>query len=284
MGESLKRDLAEFLDGYLADRVPKRSRLARFRKVFMWAASVVGGALLLSHSIPAVNQVVAAVGCAVRYETAPGRVQVPVRLWSPYGGTTMTSYDPADRAFTIQPPQQLMNDEEWFGVSFPYTRTCDYSMSFEASLTAPLSSANPGWGYAFGARGTVLNGWPWAATIQFDPALGGLRTVILPNGANAPGYNAEPFDDVNGFGTFNRWTVSVKGNQMYASLNGADYPPVTLQRYAAGDILFRVWNGRLTVRNLTITRLPNSLASWTSSFMSSVSLLWKVPLWSRLNL
>ena len=250
----------------------------------MWAVSVIGGALLLSHAIPAVNQAIAAVRCAAKYETAPRQVQLPVRLWSPYGGTTLTSYDPPGRAFTIQPPPQLLNDEEWFGVSVPYTRTCDYSMSFAASLTAPLSSANPGWGYSFGARGTVLNGWPWGATVQFDPALGGLRTVILPNGANAPGYNAEPFRGVSGSGAFNRWTVGVKGDQMYASLNGADYPPVTLQRYPAGDILFRVWNGRLTVRNLTITKLPNSLASSVSSFTSCVSLLWRVPLWSRLYL
>jgi len=71
---------------------------------------------------------------------------------------------------------------------------------------------------------------------------------------------------------------------MYASFNGKDYPPVTLKQYPDGDILFRVWNGRLTVRDLTITKLPNSLASSVTWFISAITLLGELPTWSWFKL
>jgi hypothetical protein len=254
-----RKALAEFLDTYFAERTVKPPRFRRLRKPAVWALSVIVTALLLHDVIPFVNQAIVSASCAAKYETASSQFEPPVRMWVPYG-STLTRYNQVGGTFTIQPEPQLLNDEEWFGAALSYSRTCDYRLSFAASLTAPLLESNPGWGYAVGARGKVVNGWPYGSTVQFDPANGGIRTVILPMGANQPGYNSQPFAGVTSTGEFRHWTITIQGNQMYASFNGQPYPPVTLEQGHGTDIIFRTWNGRLSVRSFTITSLPNSLA------------------------
>jgi hypothetical protein len=140
----------------------------------------------------------------------------------------------------------------WFGAAVPFTRYCDYRLSFSAELIGPREAINGlGYGYAIGVQGTAINGVPTATTVQYDPPFGGLRTVPIPCCANRPGYNPQTMSGIVP-GVYHRWTIQVTGDTAYVSLDGRGYGTISLGH--GNEIVVRVWNAAVILNNMVISR------------------------------
>jgi hypothetical protein len=173
--------------------------------------------------------------------------------WAGFGVTSVKTA--SSTTATITP---LLVSDIWFGATMPFTRYCDYRLSFSAELNGPLDPNEVkyiGYGYGIGVRGTAINGVPDAVTTQYDPPFGGLRIVPIPCCANQPGYNAVSFPNVAA-GINHSWLLTVIGSMAYVSFDGKGFGTMTLGH--GDEILIRAWNASVTVNNVTVNAISPS--------------------------
>ena len=90
--------------------------------------------------------------------------------------------------------------------------------------------------------------------MQFDPPFAGLRTVELPKDPNAAGHNAQKYSFVR-TNLYCHWELIVKGTTMTVSVNQTRYRTVQLIGTGADNIILRIWDARLSVKNVEISKL-----------------------------
>ena len=226
----------------------------RLLKVIVFVVTPALAAVISDYAVQGTHSVAAKAVCAVEYLAAPSISHPGSSQWTAYGVTSLTTT--SGRSFSIEPAGQLLTDE-WFGASMNGPGLCDYRIDFDAVVSEPLDRPDAqalGYGYAVGAGGDVVNDVPHGTTVQFDPPFGGLRTVELPDGANAIGQNAEKYPFVN-TNHDHHWVLMITGSDMAVSVDGQQYRTVTLSQPDSGGIIFRVWNARLDVSNVKISKL-----------------------------
>jgi hypothetical protein len=232
--------------------MPARKRTRPLLRAVSWVILTAAAAVIGDSAVQGTNSISARAVCAVKYFTQPVRTLPVSTNWAQYGVTRMIA-GPA-RSFSIEP--ELLTDK-WFGAYLNSPGTCDYRIDFDADLSRPLdsqSAAALGYGYAVGARGQVVDDVPHGTTVQFDPPFGGLRTVELPGDPNASGHNAQKYAFARP-GRFNRWSLTVSGTTMTVDVDYQRYGSVDLSHAGSGEIILRVWNARLDVKNVEITKL-----------------------------
>jgi hypothetical protein len=226
----------------------------RLPKLISWVITVALAAVIGDWAAQGSHSLAAQGLCAIRYLTAPATSYPASSRWSAYGVTQLTVI--LGKTLTIQPAGQQLTDE-WFGASLNGPRLCNYQVDFDADLSAPLYpkwASSLGYGYSAGAAGQVSNDVPDGTTVQFDPPFGGLRTVELPGGVNAPGHNPRTYAFVRP-GHYCHWQLTVNGIDMTTSVDGRRYGTVRLTGPGSGDIILRIWDARLSVKNVRISKL-----------------------------
>ena len=219
-----------------------------------WIFLVAAAAVIGYYAVQGSHGTAAAAVCEAKFLTQPEETSPGSSDWAAYGVTQLNVMP--GRSFSIEPAPDLYTDE-WFGAALSSPGTCDYRVDFDAEVTGPLhpdAAAMLGYGYSVGARGNVINGVPQGVTVQFDIPFGGLRTVELPGQANAAGLNAHLYRFV-GTGHYHHWTLTVRGVSMLVSVDGERYGPVDLSRASGGELILRVWDARLYVRNVRTSKL-----------------------------
>ena len=190
--------------------------------------------------------------CLAKYTTGPHVSRPSATAWTAFGPSQLTQ---ASASLAVRPSPAMQAADEWFGVSMPVTASCDYEIRFRAVLSKPLYNVpGAGYGYGIGVRGDVDNGVPTATTIQYDPPFGGLRTVDVPSNANAPGYPPTPFPGMTP-GRPHDWKIIVQGSTMLVSLDGHTYPQVRLDVGSGNQLIVRVWNAKVTITMMSVTKL-----------------------------
>jgi hypothetical protein len=228
-------------------------RKPAWRRLAAWVAPLLIGAILISFVVPGAHGGLKAAGCLFKFATSPGSEMPTSGSWAPYGTSVVT--DTSAFSFSVRPDPAMGAQDEWFGASLGITSYCDYQVEFWAMLTGPLYPVpSAGYGYAVGSRGEVVNGVPEATTIQYDPPFRGLRTVDVPFMANARGFNPTPSASVD-TGRYHHWVITVRGNRMLASLDGKPYQPVDLDTGFGNEIIIRVWNSEVRIRDMRISRI-----------------------------
>jgi hypothetical protein len=238
--------LADML-GEIRKLQPHRSRL---RQVLVWILVACAAPVVAAVAVPGAHQVFAGAACYVKYLAPPHKVDPAAATWQSYGVTSVKAGSSTSVAISPTGPSDI-----WYGAVMPITRYCDYSISFSAELIGPLLpslSAQLGYGYGIGVRGSAVNGVPNATTVQYDPPLGGLRIVPIPCCANQAGYNPQRFPGVVP-GRFHRWTLRVIGAMAYISFDGKGYNSMSVGN--GNDFLVRVWNAELIIQDMVITRI-----------------------------
>jgi hypothetical protein len=241
--ESVLRELLEAIRGLQPRRRP-------FRRGLTWVLAVCAAPIIAFYVVPSAHRAFTTADCYAKYWFLPSETQPSSSEWEQFGVTSVKALSPT--AVSIRPSAV---GDIWFGAVLPFTRYCDYTLSFSAELVGPLRPAAVGiigYGYAIGARGTAINGIPSATTVQFDPPQGGLRTVPIPCCANRPGYNPQQLPGVVA-GTLHRWALRVIGATAYVSFDGKGYGSMTLSH--GNDVLVRVWNADVIIKNLVIRSL-----------------------------
>lgn len=227
----------------------------RLLKAIVSVVTAAVTAVVCDYFVQGSHSLAAPAVCGVKYLTAPPSSYPDSSHWVAYGVSNLTTT--SSRSFSLQPGGQLLTDE-WFGATLAGPDLCDYRVAFDADITGPLHPAAVrilGYGYAVGARAEAVNDVPQGTTVQFDPPFGGLRTVVLPDDANSPSHNPEQFSFVN-TGHYHHWVLTVRGEDMTVSVDGQRYPHVVhLDGAGPGGILFRIWNARLDVRDVKISKL-----------------------------
>jgi hypothetical protein len=223
-------------------------------KAVSWVAGIAVAAIVGQYAIDGSHSVAARAVCEVSYLVHPAESRPASSAWTGYGTTQLTRSP--GQALSVEPAQDLATDM-WFGAELAGPGTCDYQVSFDAELLGPedrVLAPQLGYGYGVGARGSAINGIPHGTTVQFDPPFGGLRTVQLPGQVNSPGLNSRRYGFVE-TGHYSHWILTVRGSAMLVLVHGERYGPVDLGRANGGEILFRVWDGRLKIRNVEISKL-----------------------------
>jgi hypothetical protein len=221
------------------------------RRVIVWVLVVCVGAVIANITVPGAHRAYVSAACWARYVLAPGVTHPAVSSWHAFGVTSVAPL-PASGVAIVPADQGYI----WFGAEMPFTRYCDYRIRFDAELIGPTNPALAGYGYGIGLRGTTVNGVPSATTIQFDPPNGGLRITPIPCCANSPGYNAATIPNVVP-GAYRHWSIDVIGSNAYVSYSNKGYGQMNL---GAGDeILIRVFNASVRLKNITITPIRPSL-------------------------
>lgn len=212
-------------------------------------------AIFCDYAVQGSHSLAAQAVCVVKYLAAPPSSYPDSSRWAAYGVTSVTTT--SSRSLRLQPGGQLLTDE-WFGASMAGPELCDYRVAFDADVSGPLDQDAVralGYGYAVGAAAQAVNDVPHGTTVQFDPPFRGLRTVELPDDANAFGHNPAQFSFVN-TDHYHHWVLTVRGEEMTVSVDGQRYRSVVhLDGTASGGILFRIWNARLDVRDVKISKL-----------------------------
>jgi hypothetical protein len=237
--------------------IDAEARKPVWRRLAAWAAPLLLGAILISFVVPGTHSGLRVAGCFYKFATSP-RSEIPASTdWAPYGTSVIT--DTSAFSFSVRPDPTMGAQDEWFGARLGVASYCDYQVEFWAMLTGPLYPVpSAGYGYAVGCRGNVINGVPDATTIQYDPPFRGLRTVDVPSEADARGFNPTPSDSVD-TGRYHHWVITVRGNQMLAVLDGKPYPPVDLDTGFGNEIIIRVWNSEVRIRDMRISRIRPAL-------------------------
>ena len=233
---------------------PGKKSSHRLLKVIASLTTAALAAILGDYAVQGSHSLVAHTVCIVRYLTTPSGSYPDSSRWTAYGVTSLTTT--SNRSFSVEPARKLLTDE-WFGASMTGPGLCDYRVDFDADVSGPLNQRFAlalGYGYAVGAEAEAVNDVPHGTTVQFDPPFGGLRIVQLPGDANAGGINARAYSFVN-TNHYHHWTLTVTGPDMTVSVDGQRYETVHLNGPASGGIIFRVWNARLDIRNVRISRL-----------------------------
>ncbi len=241
---------------------PEKKSRHRLLKTVIFAVTTALAAIIGDYAVQGTHSLVAQAVCAVRYLAAPSDSYPDSSRWTAYGVTSLTTT--SRRSFSVEPARQLLTDE-WFGASMPAPGLCDYRVDFDADVSDPLDQPDApalGYGYAVGAHGDAINDVPNGTTVQFDPPFGGLRTVELPGDANAIGHNAKRYAFVN-TNHYHHWALTITGEDMTVSVDGQQYGTVHLNQADSGGILLRVWNARLDVRNVRISKLRLSVLGWS---------------------
>jgi hypothetical protein len=226
----------------------------RLLKTIAFVVTPALAAVIGDYAVHGTHSVAAKTVCAVKYLAAPSISYPGSSQWTAYGVTSLTTT--SGRSFSIEPAGQLLTDE-WFGASMNGPGLCDYRIDFDADISEPLDQPEAtalGYGYAVGADGAVVNDVPYGTTVQFDPPFQGLRTVELPGGANAIGHNARKYSFIN-TNHDHHWVLTITGSKMAVCVDGQQYGPVSLSQPDSGSIIFRVWNARLGVSNVRISKL-----------------------------
>ena len=233
------------------------ARKPAWRRLAGWAAPLLLGAVLVSFAVPGAHNGARAAACLYRYAASAASQTPASSNWMPIGASVIT--DTSASSFSVRPDPTMGAEDEWFGASLAVASYCDYRIDFRAMLTGPLYPVpGAGYGYAVGCRGKVINGVPAATTIQYDPPFRGLRTVDIPAGANAPGFNQALTDSVD-TGRYHHWVITVRGNQMQAVLDGKPYRPVDLDARSGNQIIIRVWNSEAWIRDMKISSIQPAL-------------------------
>lgn len=221
-------------------------------RAIAWLVSGIVAALVGYYTVPSVHRIVTAGACLAKYATGPHVTRPPATAWTAFGPSQLTE---AAASIAVRPSPAMQAADEWFGVSLPVTASCDYEIRFQAVLSQALYNVpGAGYGYGIGVRGDVSNGVPTATTIQYDPPFGGLRTVDVPRDANAGGYPPTPFPGLTP-GRPHDWDIVVRGSTMLAYLDGRAYPQVRLDVDGGNQLIVRVWNARVTITTVSVTKL-----------------------------
>lgn len=242
-GKDPLNELAEAIRDLQPKRRPVRHALA-------WLLAVCATPVIASYAVPSAQHMFNTASCYAKYWTLPGDTRIRSSAWQPFGAT---SVKPLSRTSVSIKPAAA--GDIWFGATMPFTRYCDYRVTFSAELLRPIQAnaiGQLGFGYGVGARGVAINGVPSATTVQYDPPFGGLRTVPIPCCANNPGYNPQQIPGIVA-GKYHRWTLTVIASTAYVSLDGKGYGSITLGH--GNDILIRVWNAKIIVTDMEITAL-----------------------------
>jgi hypothetical protein len=226
----------------------------RLLKSMIFVVTAALTAVIGDYAIQGTQSVAARAACVVKYLMAPSVSYPDSSQWTAYGVTSLTTI--SSRSFSVEPAGTLLTDE-WFGATMKAPELCAYRMDFDADISGPLNQpAAPmlGYGYAVGADGDALNDVPYGTTVQFDPPFGGLRTVELPVDAYATGHNAKTYSFVN-TNHYHHWILTITGADMTVSVDNQQYGTVDLNQADSRAIILRVWNARLDVRNVKISKL-----------------------------
>jgi hypothetical protein len=233
---------------------PGKKSSHRLLKVIASLVTAALAAILGDYAVQGSHSAAGHAVCIAKYLTASSSSYPDSSRWTAYGVTSLTTT--SNRSFSVEPARRLLTDE-WFGASMTGLGLCDYRVDFDADVSGPLDQRFAlalGYGYAVGAHAEAINDVPHGTTVQFDPPFRGLRTVELPDGVNAGGQNAKTYLFVN-TNHYHHWALKVTGQNMTVSVDGQRYGTVHLDGPASGGIIFRVWNARLDVRNVRISRL-----------------------------
>jgi hypothetical protein len=240
-----------------AGRKNAETRKPTWRRLASWAIPLLVGAILISFVVPGAHNGLRVASCFYKFATSPGSETPASSDWVPYGTSLIT--DASAFSVSVRPDPSMGAQDEWFGASLAVTSYCDYRIEFWAMLTGPLYPVpGAGYGYAVGSRGEVVNGVPYATTIQYDPPFHGLRTVNVPSMANASGFNPTPFASVD-TGRYHHWIITVERNRMLATLDGKPYQPVDLDTGFGNQIIIRVWNSEVHIRDMRISSIRPTL-------------------------
>lgn len=240
-GEKPLKELVDAVRGLQPRRRPVRHAVG-------WLLAVCAAPVIANYAVPSAQHIYNTASCYARYWILPGDTRIASSAWQPLGATSVKAL--SRTSASIEPAAV---GDIWFGATMPFTRYCDYRVTFSAELVRPIQASaigQLGFGYGVGARGTAINGVPSATTVQYDPPFGGLRTVPLPCCANEPGYNPQQIHGIVA-GKYHSWTLTVTGATAYVSLDGNGYGSMTLGH--GNDILIRVWNAKVIVRDMVIT-------------------------------
>lgn len=225
----------------------------RLLKCIPWALTIALAAVIGDWAVQGSHSVATRGWCAIRYFAAPSKSYPGNSRWATYGVTELTA---TGASFSLAPKGKQLTDE-WFGASLSGPGLCNYRVDFDAAISGPLYprwGKALGYGYAVGAAGYVDNDVPNGTTVQFDPPFGGLRTVELPVDPNAAGLNAQQYAFVK-TDHYCHWQLIVNGMNMTVSVNGIQYGTVRLTGTGSGDIILRIWDARLNVKNVKISKL-----------------------------
>lgn len=223
-------------------------------KLISWGITVALAAAIGDWAVQGSHSLAAHGLCAIKYFTTPAKSHPGSSRWATYGVTQLTAV--TRKSFSLQPKGQQLTDE-WFGANLNVSRLCDYRVDFDADISGPLYprwASTLGYGYAVGAAGQVDNDVPHGTTVQFDPPFGGLRTVELPEDPNAAGHNAQKHSFVR-TNSYCHWELIVNGMNMAVSVNQTRYGTVRLMGTGSGNIILRIWDARLSVKNVEISKL-----------------------------
>lgn len=221
-----------------------------------WIFAVAAAAVIGNFVVPGAHQAFTTAACYGKFTFSNRHANPRSSAWNPYGVTLVRRL--SSTSALIQPQPRLADTDEWFGAVMPFTRFCDYRVSFSAELRGPLNPQavkEVGYGYGIGVRGTAINGVPNATTVQYDPPFNGLRLVPVPDGVNQPGINSQPFANVRA-NVSHHWTLTVIGSTAYVSLDGRGYQTLSLTH--GNDILVRVWNAGVIITGMKISGIEPS--------------------------
>ena len=236
--------LTELLDAIRGFQPPRRP----IRRALVWVLAICTTPIIANYAVPSAHHIFTTANCYAKYLRPSHEERLPSSAWHPYGATIVKPLSAT--AVYIRPAEV---GDIWFGATAPFTRYCDYRLSFSAELLGPRQAITGlGYGYAIGVRGAAINGVPIATTVQYDPPFGGLRTVPIPCCANKPGYNPQQMSRILP-GIYHRWTMRVVGSTAYISLDGRGYGAITLGH--GNEILVRVWNAAVIISNMMISRI-----------------------------
>ncbi|MGA2825606.1 MAG: hypothetical protein ABSF03_05755 [Streptosporangiaceae bacterium] len=225
----------------------------RLLKSISWILTIALAAVISDWAVQGSHSVVARGLCAIRYFSAPPKSYPENSGWATYGVTELAA---TGKSFSLAPEGEQLTDE-WFGATLRGPGLCNYRVDFDAAISGPLYPrwvTELGYGYAVGAAAHVDNDVPNGTTVQFDPPFRGLRTVELPVDPNAAGHNPHKYVFVIA-NHYCHWQLIVNGMNMTVSVNGNQYGTVRLTGTGSDDIILRIWDARLSVKNVKISKL-----------------------------
>jgi hypothetical protein len=221
------------------------------RRTTAWILAACITAVIANIAVPGAHRAYVTAGCYVKYFAEPRITHPSTSSWRSFGVTSIKPLSASSLMITPSAQGYI-----WFGADMPFTRYCDYRISFKAELIGPMDPRLVGYGYGIGVRGTTINGVPDATTIQYDPPNGGLRIALIPCCANSPGYNSISTPDVIA-GAYHFWSLDVIGPDAYVSYDSKGYGQMNLG--SGNEILIRVWNASVVLKDIAITPIRPSV-------------------------
>jgi hypothetical protein len=103
------------------------------RRPIIWILAVCATAIIANIAVPGANRAFTTVDCYAKYLVQPHTTRMHSSAWAGFGVTSVKTT--SSTTATITP---LLVSDIWFGATMPFTRYCDYRLSFSAELNGPL--------------------------------------------------------------------------------------------------------------------------------------------------